>query len=269
MTPLQECARPVNETAQSPRAVVDKAFTVLEAWHHRGETLGSSELARRTGLPKSTSHRLLGILEAAGLIERLSSGYQLGDRLHGFSSRFTADYPPDLREISLPFLQDLYELTHETVHLAALDGIDVHCVEKVYGHRRSPIRSRVDGLLPGHSTALGKVLLAYSPAETQRRALTSPLRGYTPATCTEPVRLAAELRAIVRCGLAYDRRETHPAVACVAAPLLDQRGRAVAAISISRPADRFNPAAVTERLRRSARAASFALAAARTEPAAA
>jgi IclR family KDG regulon transcriptional repressor len=214
MTPLQECARPVNETAQSPRAVVDKAFTVLEAWHHRGETLGSSELARRTGLPKSTSHRLLGILEAAGLIERLSSGYQLGDRLHGFSSRFTVDYPPDLREISLPFLQDLYELTHETVHLAVLDGIDVHCVEKVYGHRRSPIRSRVDGLLPGHSTALGKVLLAYSPAETQR-------------------------------------------------------GRAVAAISISRPADRFNPAAVTERLRRSARAASFALAAARTEPAAA
>src|SRR5947208_11745082 len=99
---------PVTELSQAPRAVVDKAFTVLEAWHHRGETLGSSELARRTGLPKSTSHRLLGILEAADLIERFGNGYQLGGRLDGFSGRFATGHP-DLREAALPFLLDVYE----------------------------------------------------------------------------------------------------------------------------------------------------------------
>jgi IclR family KDG regulon transcriptional repressor len=250
--------RVVAETPQSTRAVVDKAFTLLEAWNHRGETLGSSELARRTGLPKSTSHRLLGILEAAGLIERLGTGYQLGGRLHGFSGVLSADVPPDLREVSLPFLQDLYELTHETVHLGVLDGTDVYCVEKVYGHRRNPVRSRVDGILPAHTTALGKVLLAFSPAPVQRQALNSGI-------VAEPLRLAGELRTIRRCGVGYDRRETHPAVACVAAPLLDPRGQIIAAISVSGPIDRFDPIAVTEPLRRSARAASLALASARRQ----
>jgi IclR family transcriptional regulator, KDG regulon repressor len=269
MPAVSECTRPAADTAQANRAVVDKAFTLLEAWNHRGETLGSSELARRTGLPKSTSHRLLGILEAAGLIERLGTGYQLGDRLHGFSGVFAADYPPDLREVSLPFLQDLYELTHETVHLAVLDGVDVYCVEKVYGHRRNPVRSRVDGILPTHSTALGKVLLAYSPGPIQRRVLTAPLRAYTPATITEPLRLAAELRTVLRGGVGYDRQATHPAVTCVAAPLLDPHGQILAAISISGRTDRFDPVAVTEPLRRTARAASLALASARNLPAAA
>jgi IclR family transcriptional regulator, KDG regulon repressor len=254
--------RAVAETPQAPRAVVDKAFTVLEAWNHRGEILGSSELARRTGLPKSTSHRLLGVLEAAGLIERLGNGYQLGDRLHGFSDVLAADYAPDLPEVCLPFLQDLYELTHETVHLAVLDGTDVYIVEKVYGHRRNPVRSRVDGLLPVHTTALGKVLLAYSPNPAQRRVLTS---GAVP----EPLRLAAELRTILRCGVGYDRRETHPDVTCVAAPLLDTRGQLVAAISVSGPAERFDPVAITEPLRRTARAASLTLASARRLPSAA
>ncbi|HEY2950054.1 MAG TPA: IclR family transcriptional regulator [Micromonosporaceae bacterium] len=260
MRAVRECTRSAAENAPANRAVVDKAFTLLEAWNHRGETLGSSELARRTGLPKSTSHRLLGILESAGLIERLGTGYQLGGRLHGFSGVLAADYPPDLREVTLPFLQDLYELTHETVHLAVLDGTDVYCVEKVYGHRRNPVRSRVDGFLPVHSTALGKVLLAYSPGPTQRRVLT---------TVAEPVRLAGELRTILRCGVGYDRAETHPAVTCVAAPVLDPRGQIVAAISISGRIDRFDPVFVTEPLRRTARAASSALASARRVPAAA
>jgi DNA-binding IclR family transcriptional regulator len=269
MRAVRECTRPATDAGQANRAVVDKAFTLLEAWNHRGETLGSSELARRTGLPKSTSHRLLGILEAAGLIERLGTRYQLGDRLHGIFGRFAADYPADLREVSLPFLQDLYELSHETVHLAVLDGIDVYCVEKVYGHRRNPVRSRVDGILPAHCTALGKVLLAYSPTSTRRRLLAAPLRAHTAATVTEPPRLAGELHAILRCGVGYDRGATHPAVTCVAAPLLDASGQIVAAISVSGPADRFDPVAVTEPLRRGARAASLALASARRAPAAA
>ena len=273
MTTLLDCgtapAGPREETAQATRAVVDKAFTLLEAWRQRGEILGVSELARRTKLPKSTSHRLLGILEAAGVIERVAGGHRLGDRLNGFSALLSTNCPPELREVSLPYLQDLYELTHETIHLAVLDGIDVHCVEKLYGHRRSPLASRVGGLLPAHCTALGKALLAYSGQTTQRRALSGPFRGYTAATVTEPLRLAAELRATRLRGLAFDRQETHAEVTCVAAPVLDRQGRAVAAISISGASHRFDPTAVVERLRRTARAASVALAGTRPEQCAA
>ena len=253
---------PGGDSSQATRAVVDKAFALLEAWDHRSENLGVSELARRTGLPKSTSHRLLGILEAAGLVERLAKGYTFGDRLHGISGVLKADYPADLREVCLPFLQDLYELTHETIHLGVLVGNEVHCVEKLYGHRRSPIRSKVGGGLPAHSTALGKVLLAYSSPAVQHEVLTAPMRAYTTATITQPLTLVQELRATLRNGVAFDRCETHHAVGCIAAPVLDRRGRAVAAVSVGGPTERFDPVTVAERLRRVARAASVALAAA-------
>jgi len=253
------------QATQVNRAVVEKAFTLLEAWQHGGEVLGLSELARRTSQPKSTSHRLLGILEAASLVEREPGGYRLGARLHGLSGRLVASHPPVLREACLPFLQDLYELSHETIHLALLDGVDVHCVEKIYGHRRSPLASRVDGVLPAHCTALGKALLAHTGQATQRHALRGALHAYTPATITEPLRLAAELRSVKVHGVAYDRRETHPDVVCVAAPVLDERGQAVAAISVSGPSHRFDTASVLDRLRRAARAASLALACPRAE----
>ncbi len=259
VTTLSSC-----DGAQATRAVVDKAFALLEAWDHRGESLGVSELARRTGLPKSTSHRLLGILEAAGLVERLAKGYRFGERLHGMSDVLGVDYPADLREVSLPFLQDLYELTHETIHLGVLVGTDVHCVEKLYGHRRSPVRSRVGGTLPTHSSAIGKALLAYSSPEVQRAVLTAPMPAFTSRTVTQPLALTQEVKAVRRLGVAFDRHESHHAVNCVAAPILDPRGRAVAAISVSGPSERFDPVAVAERLRRVARAASVALAAART-----
>lgn len=245
----------LDSVAQANRAVVEKAFVVLEAWDHRGESLGASELARRTGLPKSTSHRLLGILEAAGVVERLAGSYRLGDRLRDISGMVSAGFP-DLREIGLPFLQDLYELTHETVHLGALDDTRVHCVEKIYGHRRSPLNSRVGGTLPAHTTALGKALLAFSSLNVHRAVLSD---------LDEPLVLSAELRRVRRTRIAFDRGETHPYVHCVAAPVLSPEGRAVAAISVSGPVERFAPEVVADRVRRAAHACSIALASSRTD----
>ena len=253
------------DTMQSTRAVVDKAFTVLEAWTHRSEVLGVSELARRTGLAKSTAHRVLGTLEASDVIERVDGGYRIGERIHGFTELLVPWHQPHTREVVLPFLQDLYVLTHETVHFARLDGTGVHCVEKIHGHRRSPLRSRVGGFLPAHSTALGKVLLAYSPHDEQQRALAGELPAYTPSTITDLFRLQGELRTALRNGVAYDRRETHPEVTCVAAPVLDQDGCAIGAISVSGPARRFNPGPIVLPLRRAARTASLALAATDTD----
>jgi len=136
-------AGPSEDTAQATRAVVDKAFTVLEAWRRRDEVLGVSELARRTGLPKSTSHRLLGLLEAAGVVERGAAGHRLGDRLHGFSALLSADSPPELREVSLPNLP-LSVPTYYVVapaeassNLARFDGVR-------YGYRCKEPRDLLD-----------------------------------------------------------------------------------------------------------------------------
>jgi DNA-binding IclR family transcriptional regulator len=268
MVTLRDCDTPTeatSEAAQATRAVVEKAFTILEAWDHRREIVGVSELARRTGLAKTTAHRLLRILESSAVIERVEGGYRCGDRLDGLADLLYPAHQPELRDVVLPFLQDLYELSHETVHLAILRDTEVHLVEKLYGHRRSPLRTRVGGVLPVHSTALGKALLAYSPRTTQQRALATDLLPYTPATLTQPLRIATELRLTLRQGVAYDRQETHHEVTCIAAPVLNSDGTALGAISLSGPTHRFNPAAVVIPLRRAARAASLALAATHTD----
>ncbi len=257
----QALATRAEDAAQASRDVVEKAFRLLETWTHRAEVLGGLEVARRSGLAKTTAYRLLGILDSAAVIERVAGGYRIGDRFQGFSGLLAPSHRPELRESTLPFLQDLYVLTHETVHLAVLDGTDVRCVEKLYGHRRTPLVSSVGGVLPADSTALGKILLAYSPTEAQRRVLTGASDGYPTATITRPLRLNAELRTALRQGVAFDRQGTHPDVSCVAAPVLRPDGAAVAAISISAPSERFEPAAVVDRLRRAARGASLALAA--------
>jgi DNA-binding IclR family transcriptional regulator len=90
--------------------------------------------------------------------------------------------------------------------------------------------------------------------------LTKASDGYPAATVAQPLRLNAELRATLRQGVAFDRQGTHPHVSCVAAPVLGPDGAAIAAISISAPSERFEPAAVVDRLRRAARGASLALA---------
>jgi DNA-binding IclR family transcriptional regulator len=240
--------------------VVEKAFTVLEGWTHRSEIVGVSELARRTGLAKSTTNRLLSMLDSAGVIERATGGYRIAYRFQGFAELLWPGHRPSLREVALPFLQDLYELTHETIHLGVVDDIDVRCVDALFGHRPSPLRYRVGDPLPVHSTALGKVLMAYSPDTTQRHVLSAAFDGRSAAKVAQPRIFTAELSTIRRQGVAFDRQETHPKVTCVAAPVLSRTGEAVAAISISGPTDRFDALAVVDALRRTAKAASVALA---------
>lgn len=269
MVTLRDCSRSASrqaeEAAQASRSVIEKAFALLEAWSHQSEILGVTELARRSGLPKSTTHRLLRSMTATALVTRVAGGYRIGNRLHAFTGLLMTSHRPDLRDVVLPFLQDLYELTHETIHLGVLDGVDVRCVDKLYGHRQSPLRFTVGALLPVHSTALGKVLLAYTPAATQQRVLSAIMDGHSSAALAPPLHLTAELPAVLRHGVAFDRQKTHPEVTCVAAPLLNKAGDAIAAISVSGPSHRFEATAVVDRLRRAARAASLALAASRPQ----
>ena len=84
-----------------------------------------------------------------------------------------------VREAALPFLQDLYEATHETVHLVVLEETKVVYVEKISGHRKVTELSWVGGRLPAYCTGVGKVLLAHSPAEQVDRVIAQGLVART------------------------------------------------------------------------------------------
>ena len=148
-----------------------------------------------------------------------------------------------LREAALPFMQDLYEASHDTVHLAVLDGVDVVYLERIRGHKVANIASRVGGRLPAHSTGVGKALLAHHP-DVARRVMAAPMHPRTPYTITSPRLLAEELERIRVAGIAYDREENSIGIMCAAAPILVD-GVAVGAVSVTGPGievERYAPA---------------------------
>jgi DNA-binding IclR family transcriptional regulator len=221
-------------------SVLGKAVAILEAFQHddRGLTLG--QLEQRTGIPKSTIHRLVRELIDHGVIETNSDGRFLpGLRL--FELARLVPIATDLREAALPFIEDLYEATHETVHLGVLDDVEVVYIEKITGHRIAPGPTRVGGRMPAPCTGLGKAILAFSPAATIEHVLAQPIPPLTAYTITVPTVMREELTKIASDGIAYDREEARVGLACVAAPVFGIGGRVLAAISVSGPTSRTRP----------------------------
>lgn len=215
-------------------SMLERGVQVLQAFRPDGGTLTLPALVERTGLPKATVYRLADALVALGLLERQRTGYRPGLGLFELGELVPAK--TDLREAALPFMQDLYEATHQTVHLGIRDGLDVVYAEKIRGHDGVDVPSRVGRRLPLSSTGIGKALLAYAGPDVIEAVLSRPLRRLTGHSTSDPVRLAGELAEIRQAGLAFDREEAASGVFCIAAPVV-VRGTAVAALSLAMQAD--------------------------------
>ncbi|CAN5250265.1 IclR family transcriptional regulator [soil metagenome] len=207
-------------------AILD-AFTIAPA----APSLTLTAIAQRAGLPLSTAHRLVGEWVAWGGVTRNDDGrYSLGLRLWELG----VQTPParNLRSVALPYLEDLFEATHEHVHLAILDGRDALYLEKLTGHGAVPIISRVGARLPLHSTGVGLVLLANAPAELINEYLDAPLTGFLPNTVTSPDVLRRRLAEIRANGIAQMSEEMTKGSSSTAAPIRDRTGAVVGAVSV-------------------------------------
>ena len=223
-----------------PTSVLGKAMIVLEAFAADDNGIGFTELQQRTGLPKATLHRVAGDLVEARLLSRIDGEYHLGSHLFELGMR--ASVERTLLEVATPFLEDLYERTHETVHLGLREGAEVVYVAKVGGHRQVRSPSRIGGRMPVHATAIGKALLAWAEEAERIAVLTGPLDRRTPRTVTAPGRLRQQLERVREDGVAFEFEEGAVGLVCVAAPVLDASDRPVAAISVAGGATRFRPA---------------------------
>ena len=156
-------------------SVLRKAVLILRAFAADEHAVTLAELTRRTGLHKATVHRLARELVELGLLERGPTGYRLAVGLFELGMR--ASKERSLLEVTMPFLQELSERTHELVHLAVRDGNEVVYVAKLGGRRQARSPSRIGGRMPTHCTAVGKVLLAHDddlPQEGPRRTPDPP-----------------------------------------------------------------------------------------------
>lgn len=212
-------------------SVVDRAFRILAALASDGGGLGLADLSRRTGLPKTTVHRLAAQLVGSRLLERSGERYRLGLAIFEIGSSVL--WQSRLREAALPFMADLYESTHETVHLGALSGSEVLYLEKIVGHRTAPVRTPMGIRRPLYCTAMGKVILAFQRNALLEATVSAGLSAHTPFTITTPTALETDLEEVRKTGIAYDRQEMAVGVTCVAGPILNREGQAIAALSVT------------------------------------
>ena len=214
--------------------VTSRVLALLGAFDDRHHSLTLTELARRAELAVPTAHRIVAELADWGALQRDGSGrYQIGRRLWDLG--LLAPIHSDLQQIASPFLQDLYAATLATVHLAVRDGDQVLYIDRLSGHASVPVVSTVGSRLPLYATGVGKVLLAYAPAEVRQRVLTS-LRRVTPYTITQPGRLQAQLRRVPTDGFAQTADEMSLGASSVAVPVRSPDARVIAALGVVVPA---------------------------------
>lgn len=221
-----------------PDSGVARVAAVLGAFDALHAKLGVSEIARRAGLPKSTTSRLVRDLVAYGFLERDGTMLHMGTRLFEYGE--LASRHRNLRAIALPYMADLREATRQTVHLAVLDGSEVVYVEILRSKDAPRMGSQVGGRLAAHASAVGKALLAFGGPEAVDAVCDHGLAALGPRTITAPGLLRRELHRIRGAGLAYENEESGPGVGCVASAILGADDRPVAAVSISGWSGRLN-----------------------------
>jgi len=202
-----------------PRSVPAKLLALLDAYSHEHAAYSLSELARHTGLPLATAHRLIGELARWGALERGEDGrYRIGLRLVELAALCPRGY--GLRDVALPFMEDLYEATHQNVQLAVRDGLDGVYIERIAGRHAVPVLTRVGAHWPLHATGVGLVLLAHAPADIQEAVLAAPLATFTRFTISDPAELRRALAEVRRTGFALSDRQITDDAFSVAAPVM-------------------------------------------------
>jgi DNA-binding IclR family transcriptional regulator len=220
--------------------VVRSTFTILEELS-RSELLGLREVTQNTGLPKSTVFRILSTLVDLGYVTREPNrNYRINPRLGRLVSDGAASEA--LRRLARPLMLELRDTYGETVNLGVQQFDKVTYLEVVPSEFALRLQESRGASVPAHASALGKAILAFSPQrEVETFVRAQKLESVTEHTISDRHAFLAELKRVRNTGVAFDRGEGSMLAICIGAPILDAAGYAIAAMSISGPASRFNP----------------------------
>ncbi|MFI6602480.1 IclR family transcriptional regulator [Nonomuraea sp. NPDC050536] len=228
-----------NDSGSGGVQSVDRAISVLEILSRRGEA-GVSEVAAEIDVHKSTAFRLLGALEARGLVEQAEERgkYRLGFGIIRLAGGVNTQL--DVTQRGRPVCQRLAEEIGETVNIAVLRSSYVVNLDQVRGPSAVTAYNWVGQITPLHATSSGKVLLAHLDERQRERVLSDgQLESFTPRTVTAVAQLEQQLIVIKRNGYGYCLEELEEGLNAMAAPVRSYHGDVVAAVSVSGPAYRF------------------------------
>ena len=231
------------------KSSVYKTFAILEYFTPQKPKWGVTELANEMGSNKSTIFRFLTQMQTIGVLDKdeQTEKYGLGLKLFELGNR--VNLRTALVEKTHPELLSVAKSITETVHIAVLKHHQVFYIDKVESPQGLKISSHIGSYLPAHSTALGKVLLAFLPTEEQEESLKyifkeNAPKAFTKNTIIDLSTMHLELEKIKKRQYAIDREEHEIGLICVSIPIFNQNYQVVASLSASGPANRFKEAEV-------------------------
>ena len=220
---------------------VTRALAILEILS-KVRDANLETLAQQTGLPKTTTLRLLTTLtENKYVVKDSNDRYYLSMKMFAVGSRALSHL--DLIDISKPIARELSVATGETVHMGILEDKRALYVLKNESNYTIRMYSRIGRSCALHSSAIGKCLMMdKGPSFLDDYAASGELVSYTPKTISTKEALATELDKVRSQGYAVDDEENEPQIVCVAAPIFDHDAKVVAAMSVSTPTFRLDDA---------------------------
>lgn len=215
-------------------SVIGRVVRILETFDNDRASRSVSEIARRTGLPSSTAHRLISELAEYGLLERDDRGnVHVGMRLWELAMRGSAALR--LRQIAIPFMEDVQAKVRQHTQLAVLEDDEALFIERLSGRESGANITRIAGRLPLHASSSGLVLLAFADEDLQNRVLAGPLAARSRETITDPDALRRTLAEVRRMGHAVAPGYIAPESTGIAVPVRGPGGTAIAALSVVLP----------------------------------
>ena len=233
---------------------VDRALEVMIYLYHEGKETSITKIAADLGVYKSTVYRTLVTLENRGFVRKNpeTDKYWLGNRLFvlgkGVENRM------GLPEIVRPYAKKLYDAYCEVVNVSILERNpdDVYrsviILKEESDRQVLTVNPPVGSSSECYGSSVGKCLLAYSSDIDLGVYDTHPMRPHTEHTIITVSALRAELAKVRERGYAMDHEELEYGLTCIGAPILDQKGEAVAAISLSGPTSRMLTGDIEERI---------------------
>jgi len=213
---------------------LSRGLQILGIMAESRDGLPLTDIARKAGLSKSSTHRLLQTLVQEGFVAQHddTSRYHLSLKLLSLASGLIANLGLD--QLVRPLLEELSQETKQTVHMALWDSYIAVYTQKIDAPGSIRMYSQVGKRVPMHCTGLGKALLAYLPKErVQEIVAADGLPGHTPNTLTKSKALFEHLALVRQRGYALDEEEHEEGIRCMAAPLLDRQNNVRGAVSIT------------------------------------
>lgn len=213
---------------------VERALKIMNLFDESSPELKLTEICEKMDLHKSTVHSLLQTLVKHQYMEQNPENgkYKLGLKLVERGNFVVRTI--DIRQVARPYLLDLSMKTGQTVHLGILNGQEGVYIDKIEGEDTIIRFSRVGKGIPLHTTAIGKVLLAFQePKEIEKILENYNFTKQTDYSITERDELLQQLDAVHQQGYAVDNQENELGVRCIATPLLNYDNKVVAGVSVS------------------------------------